>query len=66
MTLDEKDHALLNPDRSPTRTDSITERIGRLKREIARGEAVYTPAELAKLQKMLEEYERLMENLTHP
>ena len=52
----DKDRALLDDSVSPTRTDSITERIARLKREIARGEAVYSPEELKRLERMLEEY----------
>ena len=59
-----KDLALLNGDKSPTRTDSITDRIARLKREIARGGEVYTPGELKKLEKMLEEYELLLESFS--
>lgn len=60
-----KDIALLDSRESPDRTDSITERIARLKRAIARGKPVYTADELAKLGRMLDEYERLLEAMTH-
>ena len=51
--MEEKDVALLDLSKSSTRVDSITDRIARLKREIGRGESVYTAAELEKLQRSL-------------
>jgi uncharacterized small protein (DUF1192 family) len=63
--VEEKDLALLDSSRSSTRVDSITERIARLKREIGRGEAVCTAAELEKLQRQLDDYEELFRVLTH-
>ena len=60
----DKDRALIDDSVSPTRTDSITERIARLKREITRGERVYSPEELKRLERMLEEYTYLQESLT--
>ena len=60
----DKDRALLDDSVNPTRTDSITERIARLKREIARGEQVYSPEELKRLERMLEDYTYLQESLT--
>jgi hypothetical protein len=63
--MEEKDVALLDSSRSSTRVDSITERNARLKREIGRGEAVYTAAELDKLQQQLDDYEELFRVLNH-
>ncbi|GFE56879.1 hypothetical protein [Geobacter sp. AOG1] len=60
-----KDRELLGEEPNPRRTDSITERLVRLRREIARGEAVYTPAELRTLERQLEEYEHLQEMLQY-
>jgi uncharacterized small protein (DUF1192 family) len=57
--MEEKDMALLDSSRSSTWVDSITERIARLKREIGRGDAVYTAAELEKLQRQLDDYEEM-------
>ena len=62
--MHEKDMLLLDSQLSPTRTDSVTEMIARLNREIARGEAVYAPEELEKLVTKLQEYELLLERLT--
>ena len=61
--MTEKDLELLDSRLSRTRTDSINELIARLKRELARGEAVYTPDELQKLAAKLEEYEHLLEHI---
>ncbi|HEX5773874.1 MAG TPA: hypothetical protein VFY07_06080 [Geomobilimonas sp.] len=62
---EEKDRALLGEGPNPRRTDSITERLARLRRELDRGEAVYTPSELRTLQRQLEEYEHLQEILQY-
>jgi hypothetical protein len=51
-----KDRWLLGEEESPARQPTIQELIGRLEREIARGEAVYTREELARLQAKLEGY----------
>ena len=63
--MEEKDVALLDLSKSSTRVDSITERIARLKREIGRGESVYTAAELEKLQRQLDDYEEMFRVLNH-
>ena len=62
--MPEKDRTLLDSALSPNRTDSIIERIERLKREIARGEEVYSRDELKRLETMLEEYLSLHQTLT--
>jgi hypothetical protein len=51
-----KDRWLLGEEESPARQPTIQELIGRLELEIAKGEAVYTKRELAKLQAKLEGY----------
>jgi uncharacterized small protein (DUF1192 family) len=61
-----KDMALLDATLSPTRVDSLSERLARLRREISRGAAVYSPAELSRLQRQLEEYEELLKVLSNP
>ncbi|WP_298437854.1 hypothetical protein [Geobacter sp.] len=60
-----KDLCLLHDENCPDRKDDIVELIAKLKREIARGTEVYTPAELKKLQNKLEEYERLLDVLLY-
>lgn len=62
---EEKDRELLGEIPTFRRTDSISERLTRLRREIARGEAVYTSAELHTLERQLEEYEHLEKMLQY-
>lgn len=57
---DERDRELLGETPSPTRVDSLNERIERLRLEIGKGEPVYTPGELRTLERQLEEYEHLL------
>jgi uncharacterized small protein (DUF1192 family) len=61
----DKDLEMLGEARSAASTDSINERIDRLKREIGRGEAVYSRKELHLLQRKLEEYEALLDAMFH-
>jgi hypothetical protein len=61
----DKDLEMLGQVPSATSTDSLPERIDRLKREIGRGEAVYSRKELQLLQRKLEEYEALLEAMFH-
>ncbi len=63
--VEDKDLELLGEKPSSLRTDSMAERIARLRRELARGEMVYTVAELHILKLRLEEYERLLEMIQH-
>jgi hypothetical protein len=63
-SMPEKDRELLDSRLSRNRTDSIFELIARLKREVARGEAVYSPDELKRLTAKLEDYEYMLERLT--
>lgn len=60
-----KDTCLLYQDNCPERKDDIYQRIARLKREIAKGPAVYTSEELRTLRKMLDEYEQLLDRLLY-
>jgi len=64
--MPEKDRELLDSRLSPHRTDGILELITRLKRELAKGEAVYTADELNRLTARLEECEFLLERLNIP
>ena len=57
----EKDLEMLGEVESSTRTDSLPERIARLKRELDRGEVVYNGEELRRLQHKLEESEMLLD-----
>lgn len=60
-----KDLTLLHGD--PHRqTDSLPDRIRRLQREIARGEAVYTREELALLERKLADAEAQLRVIEHP
>ena len=61
----DKDLEMLGQKPSAASTDSLPERIDRLKREIGRGEAVYSRKELQLLQRKLEEYEALLEAMFH-
>ena len=62
---DEKDRELLGEIPNQRRADSLTERIERLQREIAKGLQVYTPSELGTLERQLEEYTHLQELLQY-
>lgn len=63
--MGERDESLLDSEKLAGRTDSITERIARLKREIAKGTAVYTPEEIGRLERKLADYEEMYYNLMH-
>jgi hypothetical protein len=63
--MEEKDQELLGRTTGPGRQDSVQERIARLQREIGRGGMVYSPDELAKLERMLDEYEEMLRVLMH-
>ena len=58
-----KNRCLLESEDCPPRKMTIVELIEGLKHEIARGEAVYTPAELQKLETKLRDYEFLYNRL---
>ncbi len=62
----EKDLEMLGEAASAARTDSLPERIARLKREIGRGVEVYSAEELRLLQRKLEECEALLAALLRP
>ena len=57
---DGKNESLLDPGRSAHKTDSITEGIAGIRKEISRGEAIYSESELRILDRMLDEYEQLL------
>ncbi|MCM2357525.1 MAG: hypothetical protein NDI77_05205 [Geobacteraceae bacterium] len=56
----EKDLCLLDSESCPDRKDDILQIIERLKREIAKGEKVYTLKEIKRLERKLEDYEFLL------
>jgi len=62
-----KNRCLLHEEGCPTAKESLPEKIEHLKREIDKGKAVYTDAELKRLQEKLEEAELLRDFLLyHP
>ncbi len=60
-----KNRCLLDSEDCPPRKMTIIELIEGLKHEIARGEAVYTPAELQRLETKLRDYEFLYDRLMY-
>ncbi|MRR35808.1 hypothetical protein EG829_14235 [bacterium] len=58
-----KNLCLLESEDCPQRKMTITELIQGLRRELARGESVYTPAELRRLETRLREYEYMYDRL---
>jgi len=61
----EKDLCLLYSEKCVNRALTIQEKIAKLNREIAKGNQVYTKAELQRLQDKLEDAERLLDNLLY-
>ncbi|HZV81723.1 MAG TPA: hypothetical protein VFF53_06105 [Geobacteraceae bacterium] len=61
-----KNLRLLGVERSPAWQPTIQEIIAELKAELAKGEAVYSLEELAKLSHKLAEYEQMLERLLSP
>ena len=55
-----KDECLLNGKNCPNAVDSLPERVAKLKREIGKGENVYTPEELKQLERKLKEANDVM------
>ncbi|CAG0981370.1 hypothetical protein GEOBC_01838 [Geobacteraceae bacterium] len=62
---DGKNHCLLDSEDCPARKMTIIELIDGLRQELAKGEAVYTPAELRKLGNKLREYEFMYDRLMY-
>uniref|UniRef100_A0A831XDV7 Lipoprotein n=1 Tax=Geobacter metallireducens TaxID=28232 RepID=A0A831XDV7_GEOME len=60
-----KNLCLLESEGCPPRKMSIIELIRGLREEVAKGEAVYTPAELRRLETRLWEYELMYDRLMH-
>lgn len=62
-----KNRCILYGEGCPEAKESLPEKIDHLKREVAKGNAVYTDAELKRLRAKLEEAERLLDWLLyHP
>ena len=62
--MTDKNLRLLGLEESPGRQPTIQELIADLRRELDKGEAVYTAAELRTLEAKLRDYEQLLENMT--
>ncbi|GEM_PF-1200173 len=60
-----KNLCLLESEDCPQRKMAINELIEGLRHELAKGEAVYTPAELRKLENKLREYEFMYDRLMY-
>lgn len=58
-----KNVCLLYSENCPEQADTILEKIGKLEQEIARGESVYNLAEIARLERKLDEYQGLLNSL---
>ena len=65
-TAEGKNDCLLYGKNCPNEFDGIEERIAKLNIEIAKGEKVYTPNELKKLQRMLNDDNKTMRILNKP
>lgn len=61
-----KDDCLLYGKNCPNTLDSLPERVIKLKKEIAKGEKVYTAKELNKLKRMLKDDNETMRVLQKP
>jgi hypothetical protein len=60
-----KDRCLLYGEKCPATTSSISEIIVKLQKEIRKGEAVYTPREIAALENKLRQYHEYYEVLAY-
>lgn len=65
VTKEERDLCLLYGTQCKDRVDSIQEKIRRLQAEIAKGEKVYSPTEILRLQHKLHEANELLDNLLY-
>jgi hypothetical protein len=61
-----KNLRLLGMEKSPAWQPTMEEIIGELQTELAKGEAVYTPAELAHLEHKLADYQLLLQRMISP
>ena len=61
-----KNLRLLGQERSPAWQPTIHEIIAELQAELAKGEAVYTAAELARLARKLADYELMLQRMLSP
>lgn len=61
-----KNDCLVYGKNCPNAVDSLPERIAKLKTEIAKGEKVYTPEELKRLERRLKEDNETMRALNKP
>lgn len=66
MTKEEKDMCLLISRNCEGEVDSIQKRIKRLQGEIKKGNKVYSPEELKKLEQKLKEANKILDTLLAP
>lgn len=63
MTSAQKDECILVSTNCKNAVDDIQTKMAKISKEIAKGDAVYTPDELKKLEQKLAEVKKLMDDL---
>lgn len=66
MSQSDKDECMLASKNCVNQVDDIYKRIHRIDKEIKKGQKVYTPAELKKLQQKLTETQELLQSMEKP
>ena len=66
MSQADKDECMLASKNCVNQVDDIYKRIHRIDKEIKKGQKVYTPAELKKLQQKLAETQELLQSMEKP
>lgn len=66
MTKAQKDECLLASKECANQVDSIQQKMKRLQNEIQKGEKVYTPEELKKLNEKLDETDKMLDHMLKP
>lgn len=66
MTKTQKDECLLASKECANQVDSIQQKMKRLQNEIKKGEKVYTPDELKKLNEKLDETDKMLDHMLKP
>ncbi len=66
MTKGQKDECLLASKECANQVDSIQQKMKRLQNEIKKGEKVYTPEELKKLNEKLDETDKMLDHMLKP
>ena len=66
MTKEEKNECLLVSKGCATEVDTIQKKMKKLQAEIKKGEKVYSPEELKRLQQKLDETNKMLDTLLEP